>query len=325
MDDLVSIIIPCYNAAPYVAEAIESALSQTYDPVEVIVIDDGSTDRSIEVIKSFDEHITWHSGENQGVSAARNRGIDVAEGEFVKFLDADDVLLEHSVETQVRQIRKAGEKKCSVFGDGQTIGPKGQVLGDSRFRRIRDDEDPIIYILNINPGAPFPLHRREHLVEIGGFDENLPWAEDYDLHLRLHLADVLLEYHPVTVVRVRQHGGENRLTNRKAEEYKENPWASYERRMDRERKIRQDCRGSLTDAVRRFLARSYWAGGRQSLKAGHPRVAQRYFERARELHSDHIVSPSNLYHWGVKLFGPRKTEKMVEWVRWMQRRVSAAA
>jgi len=324
MDDLVSIIIPCYNAAPYVAEAIESALRQTYDPVEVIVLDDGSTDRSLEVIKSFDGHITWHTGDNQGVSAARNWGIDVAEGEFIKFLDADDVLPEHSVETQVRQIRKAGGKKCSVFGDGQKIGPKGQVLGDSRFRRMRDDEDLIMYILNVNPGAQYPLHRREHLAEVGGFDENLPWAEDYDLHLRLHLAGVLLEYHPGEVVRVRQHGREDRLTNRKGEEFEKNPWAPYERGKDRERKIRQACGGSLPDAVRRFLARGYWVGGRQSLKAGHPHVAQKYFERAHELHSEHIASPSKMYHWGVKLFGPRKTEQMVEWVRWMQRRVSEA-
>ena len=89
---LVSIVIPCYNAERYVGEAIESALDQTYPHKEVIVIDDGSTDSSLEVIRSFGNHLRWETAPNRGGSAARNRGLELARGELIQFLDADDLL-----------------------------------------------------------------------------------------------------------------------------------------------------------------------------------------------------------------------------------------
>ncbi|HEX4350906.1 MAG TPA: glycosyltransferase, partial [Verrucomicrobiae bacterium] len=80
MSPLVSIIIPCYNAERWVKQSIQSALDQNYSPVEIIVIDDGSTDQSLEVIKSFGDKITWETGPNLGANHARNRGLDLAKG-----------------------------------------------------------------------------------------------------------------------------------------------------------------------------------------------------------------------------------------------------
>lgn len=93
MNSLVSIIIPCYNAERWVAEAIQSCLDQTYSPIEIIVIDDGSTDKSLEVIKSFGHKIRWETGPNQGGNVARNRGLELAKAEWLQYLDADDYLL----------------------------------------------------------------------------------------------------------------------------------------------------------------------------------------------------------------------------------------
>lgn len=90
---MVSVIIPCYNAERWVAEAIQSCLDQTYSPIEVIVIDDGATDRSLEVIKSFGQRIRWETGPNRGGNCARNRGLALSKGQYVQFLDADDYLL----------------------------------------------------------------------------------------------------------------------------------------------------------------------------------------------------------------------------------------
>jgi glycosyltransferase involved in cell wall biosynthesis len=323
MSELVSIIIPCYNTEAFVAKAIESALSQSYDPIEVIVVDDGSTDDSLNVIESFGDRIKWKTGENQGVSAARNRGINLANGEFVKFLDADDILPEHSVATQVRQIQKARDKRVSVFGDGCQIDSAGQVLGKSNFRCKRAEEDPITYILSVNPGTQYPLHRRKHLVEIGGFDEDLPWAEDYDLHLRLQLKGILMKYCAADVVHVRQHGGEDRLTNRKTKEFEENPWAAYERGKDRERKIRESHSGNLPGAVSQHLAKGFWSSGRRALKAGHPVIAERFFDHARELHSQHIASSSTAYHVAIRLLGPRWAERLAQVARRAQRTANA--
>jgi glycosyltransferase involved in cell wall biosynthesis len=97
----VSIIIPCYNAEQYVAEAIQSAIDQTYPYCEIIVIDDGSTDCSLDVIKSFGEKIRWESGPNRGGCAARNRGIELAGGDWIQFIDADDKIAPGKISEQM--------------------------------------------------------------------------------------------------------------------------------------------------------------------------------------------------------------------------------
>ena len=105
---LVSIIIPCYNSQAFLKDAIASAVNQSYSHVEIIVIDDGSTDGSLEIIKSFGEQVRWETGKNQGAPLARNRGIELARGEYIKFLDADDVLLPDCLKTQLTQIQQTG-------------------------------------------------------------------------------------------------------------------------------------------------------------------------------------------------------------------------
>ena len=101
---LVSIIIPCYNSEQYVAEAIQSALDQTYTNCEIIVIDDGSTDGSLEVIKGFGHRIRWETGPNQGGCAARNRGLELSKGEWIQFLDSDDLLPPEKIHAQMTSL-----------------------------------------------------------------------------------------------------------------------------------------------------------------------------------------------------------------------------
>ena len=91
MSQSVTVIIPCYNGAAYLREAIDSALDQTHPPLEVIVIDDGSTDDSAAIAESYGPPVCVIRQENQGESVARNRGIDEAKGDWVAFLDADDL------------------------------------------------------------------------------------------------------------------------------------------------------------------------------------------------------------------------------------------
>jgi glycosyltransferase involved in cell wall biosynthesis len=315
MKGLVSIIIPCYNAEAFVAEAIQSALSQSYEPTEIVVIDDGSTDSSLSVIKSFDDEITWVTGPNRGVSSARNRGIEIADGELIKFLDADDRLPEDAVATQVCQLRNLGTERASVYGDARLIDDKGAKIGAATFRRPRPDEDLIAYVLRVNPGTPFPVHFRKHLLEVGGFDESLPWAEDYDLHLRLQLTGVQMRYKPGTVVHVLKHDSDARLTNRKAGEFKRDPMQVYRRGLDREEKIRSSCDGELSPAVRRFLARGFWRGGRRAVRAGRPEAAEKYFEHAFGLDSDYIEKMPFLYQLATKVMGVRRAEVILHKLR----------
>src|SRR5215472_15094253 len=101
MQPFVSILIPCYNAERWIARAIESALAQTWSSKEVIVVDDGSTDDSLNVIRAFDGRVRWETGPNQGGNTARNRLLELAGGEWVQYLDADDYLRSTKLERQI--------------------------------------------------------------------------------------------------------------------------------------------------------------------------------------------------------------------------------
>ena len=98
---LVSVIIPVYNREKYLAEAIESVLAQTYRPIEVIVVDDGSTDGSADIAKRFGSPVRYYFQPNSGAGAARNRGIAVARGSFLAFLDSDDLWVEDKLTHQM--------------------------------------------------------------------------------------------------------------------------------------------------------------------------------------------------------------------------------
>lgn len=194
---LVSIVIPCWNAVRYVGEAIESALAQTYPNREVIVIDDGSTDDSIDVIRSYGDRTRWESGPNRGACAARNRGIELAVGDFIQFLDADDLLYPEKIERQISAVVR--ESHSIVYSDfvvtDMTTGEALEVPTNHYA-----GEDGVVFALRrprLRTAAP--IHRKEHLLSIGGFDETLSCAQEYDLHCRLaceglgwvHLPEVL--------------------------------------------------------------------------------------------------------------------------------------
>jgi glycosyltransferase involved in cell wall biosynthesis len=101
MRTLVSILIPCFNAERWIGQAIEGALVQTHASSEIIVVDDGSSDGSLDVIKGFGKHIRWESGPNRGGNAARNQLLALARGSWLQYLDADDYLLPDKIERQI--------------------------------------------------------------------------------------------------------------------------------------------------------------------------------------------------------------------------------
>jgi len=131
---LVSVVIPAYNCGAYVEEAVESALCQTYDALEVIVVDDGSTDATREKLSRFGDRIRVIHQENRGSSSARNRGLELSRGEFVAFLDADDRWLSRKLEWQMacmRELSAAG----MVFSDFSAIDSDGRIVHD-RYMKL---------------------------------------------------------------------------------------------------------------------------------------------------------------------------------------------
>ncbi len=185
---LVSIVIPCYNRGEFIAETIASVLNQSYPHIELIVVDDGSTDNSREIVDSFAEQITIleHPGRvNKGQSAALNLGIRASHGKYIAFLDSDDLFLPDKIEKQVRFLENNPHIGL-VYGNGHAIDAEGKVLYPFYSSDHYEASDPNRILLDCYFLLPNnSLLKREVLEASGGFDETLRAAQDHDLLIRI--------------------------------------------------------------------------------------------------------------------------------------------
>jgi glycosyltransferase involved in cell wall biosynthesis len=200
---LISVIVPCYGQAPYLEEAIESVLAQTYAQVEVVVVDDGSPDNAAQLAARF-PGVRCIRQANAGLAAARNTGIRESAGELLVFLDADDRLMPRALEAGLGQLTQHPEA-AFAFGRYRRIGPDGGRLEDDE--QPRPATDPYSVFLRYNyAGVPATgIFRRSALEEAENFDESLPGAEDYDLSLRLSRRFSVCP-HEEEIVEYRVHG-----------------------------------------------------------------------------------------------------------------------
>lgn len=188
MNDRVSIIVPCFNKRDYVAQAIESALAQTHC-CEVIVIDDGSTDGSLDVVKSFDGKIYWETGPNRGGSAARNRGLEVATGDWIQFLDADDILPPEKIALQLAALGSAATDKMALC-PWSYLHDDGSVESPDARRYWRDYPDGLSLLIDMwTFGGFFPPHAwltpRVLIERSGHWDTRLTGDDDGEFFGRL--------------------------------------------------------------------------------------------------------------------------------------------
>ena len=183
---LVSVIIPVFNGEAYIAQAIDSVLNQTYQWWELIVIDDGSTDATRPVLQPYRDRLEYVRQENEGVSAARNHGLRLARGEYVVFLDADDMLLKEKLTEQVACLDEDQTQGC-VHSGWHVVGSEGELLRtvEPWLNAPRLDLESWLTWCPYHLGAL--MFRRAWLEEAGGFDPTLRQAEDVDLLLRLSL------------------------------------------------------------------------------------------------------------------------------------------
>lgn len=184
--DLVSVIIPNYNYAEYLRDAIESVRSQTYPAIEIIVVDDGSTDGSRDVLGKFGDSITTVFQQNKGVSAARNNGAALAKGEYFAFLDADDLWLPEKVELQVAKFNENAGYGLVHVGLIEIDGNEDEIR-----RRVDGGEGEVWREMlefsrqGILGGGSGVMIRRDVFDEVGGFDERLSTSADWDLYYRI--------------------------------------------------------------------------------------------------------------------------------------------
>jgi GT2 family glycosyltransferase len=180
----VSIIMPVYNGAKYIAEAINSAFAQTYKDWELIVVDDGSTDDTEEIVVSLGLPLKFIKQQNCGPSAARNLGLQAATGTYIVFLDADDEWDHDFLEKTASQLDRLDESVAAVCSGWLYIDKEGQELPHTRMSR-----DGYLGLEDFLINNPFPLHailtRKELLLSVHGFDSQILAMEDWDLWLRL--------------------------------------------------------------------------------------------------------------------------------------------
>jgi len=178
----VSVIIPTYNRAWSLHEAVQSVLTQTYTDYEIIVVDDGSTDETAKLLRSYDS-VTAIRQPCQGVSAARNRGVRAAQGELLAFLDSDDFWLPDKLSAQVRYFDDNPE--TDICQTEELWIRRGIRVNPGRRHRKQAGMifKPSLALCLVSPSAV--MLRRSLFESVGGFDEQLPACEDYDLWLRI--------------------------------------------------------------------------------------------------------------------------------------------
>src|ERR1044072_8114477 len=180
---LVTVIIPCYNQGRYLGEAIESALGQSYKNVEVIVVDDGSTDNTLEVASRY-ERVESIRQDNRGLAEARNAGLRASRGEYIVFLDADDRLKENAIEAGVNSL-ESDPNYAFVYGKYSLIAADGSDMASEE--RAQVEADHYVALLRSNHiGMHATVTYRPSVLEfVGGFDTCRQACEDYDLYLRI--------------------------------------------------------------------------------------------------------------------------------------------
>lgn len=209
---LVSVILPVYNGKKFLSEAIESVIAQTYSDWEIIAVNDGSTDASLEILRKYEQQlpskINVINQENYGISIARNRAIASAKGEYIAFLDCDDLWLPNKLKKQVDFLDSNSEIGL-LYSDCYVLDSNSNMKEDIYSLRTKPRKGNIFHILLYNNFIPTStvIVRRGVLKEIGLFNPRYKISQDYDLWLRIaetYPVDFLNE--PLAKYRFRHEG-----------------------------------------------------------------------------------------------------------------------
>lgn len=202
MPPKVTVLIPFYNC-PYVDRAIESALQQTYPNVEIIVIDDGSTEHTA-LIQPYSKHVRCLRKPNGGTASALNMGIQHAEGKFIAWLSSDDLYYADKLESQVAFMEE--HKAEASFTDFDLIDGAGQLIKESAAARFSSKLDFFRHLLWGNPinGCTVAI-TKDLLVKLGLFDEMLPFTHDFDMWYRVLLSGTDFHFMDKSTVQYRKH------------------------------------------------------------------------------------------------------------------------
>ncbi|WP_286765757.1 MULTISPECIES: glycosyltransferase family 2 protein [Rhodopirellula] len=303
----ISVVIPCYNNEAHLERCIDSVLGQISVEPEVIIVDDGSQDDSERVLNHFESSCTVVRQRNGGACRARNAGLEMAQGEFVKFLDADDYLAPGALERQVSQLRSFERNDVSVYGDVDWIDASGDVVSQSKrlgCDDLRSGEGSLAL-----PLTSAPLHYTDQVRRAGGFDPRLPRAQEFDLHMRMWFAGTDFMYRPGLVYYYQQHDGPRVSSQDKNEATYQARLEAYRRYLLAANEIADPC---VKEKVRLELARALWSLGRLALRSGVRKpVVDEIFAESRNISGRGAMTGSGAYRLLSLAVGPRKSEALI--------------
>ena len=206
----ISVIIPCFNSERFIKAAIHSVLMQDVPGVEIIVVDDGSSDSTVEIVSGFPS-VRVFQQERGGACRARNRGIKEAVGEWIKFLDSDDLLAPGALAQQL-EFASVQDRDVVTYWDleyfNDNTGKRSLVRTS-----LSDTSNQVLSLIKGNIQTSCPLYRRTILEEVGGFDERFLKAQEYELHIRLALTGFRFLHLPVRGSFIRDHESPHRISN----------------------------------------------------------------------------------------------------------------
>lgn len=255
----VSVIIPCYNAEKWLSEAIDSVLAQTYPDIEIVVIDDGSCDRSLEIIQSYSDLLIWRTGENKGANYARNIGFALSSGDYIQYLDADDYLLPDKIAKQVQCLEATDAD--FVYGDWryQHHLNSGEIhLGEIRVCGVKEDFLESL-LANDRWSNLAPILFQRSIGNRVNWDESLQAAQDRDYLFSVMLAGAKCVYQSGCDSIYRMHQGSTISTASKLR------WFKTHCSVMEKAEQKLLAKGLFNDKYRQALATAYWEMGKEYL------------------------------------------------------------
>jgi glycosyltransferase involved in cell wall biosynthesis len=308
------VIIPCHNAERWVREAVDSCLSQTYQPIEIVVVDDGSSDASLAVLRSYGTAISLHSGPNRGGSHARNYGFALSGGEYIQFLDADDYLLPEKIGRQVTFLEQTGADL--VYGDWRHRfeHPDGHsTLGDEHI--AGEQTDVLESLLAGWWTANMTLLVRRHVVDLsGGWDETLEVAQDRDFFLGVSMLGVDIRYQAGCHSVYRRYGDVTVST------FSRRSWLEGHQRILEKAERCLVAADRFPGQYRQAMAKSYFhlARGYYDLDL---EIYRHLLDKTLELDPDFRPGESWLYNMAWRLAGFGSADRLAKFKRDVTRRI----
>jgi glycosyltransferase involved in cell wall biosynthesis len=316
VQDLASVIIPCFNAERWIAEAIDSCLGQTYQSVETIVIDDGSTDASRDILRLYGDKIRLECGPNRGGSSARNQGFALSQGEYIQFLDADDYLLAEKIERQVAFLEESGAD--AVYGDWRHRfhEPDGSShLGDVQVTGQQADvlESLLAGWWVANNAL---LVRRKAVLDAGGWDETLCAGQDRDFFTTIALSGADIRYQAGCLSVYRRYGKVTVSTSDL------DRWQMNHKRVLEKAECQLESADRLFPRYREALATSYFRLARSWYDSDRA-MYQRLLARALSLCPGFEPDESPFYNTAWRLLGFEAADRLAGYKRRLSRRGEA--